>query len=166
MRSFVVLALVSLSAALGASEERGLRIAGQMMVGTSDQEVGAALEVPFGEVNLLMARPELFFNQDAKLGGGGALLWQLPIDALPIEHSMWMGPRALVHNQDENDSAPKSASGWEFDAMGIYNVPVADGHRHNVELIACLGFLQEKRAGADDTIGVGFSIGAAYAYRF
>jgi hypothetical protein len=168
MRPSLMIVLLLLPCALSASDDDwGVRICGQVMFGTSELEPGGAVEIPFGEDNPLMLRPEIFFNHDADLGGGVSVLWRLPIDAVPSDHALWAGPRGVLHNEDEDDEDNEDASGWEIDFMALYNIPVSQDGKHNIEFLAAIGFLQEKHGGdEDDDLVLGASIGAAYAFRF
>jgi hypothetical protein len=168
MRSIAIFACLALGSALtAADDEWGVRLCGQLMVGTSDFEPGGAVEIPLGQDRPLLLRPELFVNSDATIGGGVSVLWRLPLDFIPDDHAVWAGPRGVLHNQDENDSNNNGdASGWEIDFMALYNIPIPNHDRHNVEIIGAVGFLQEKHPVEDDDLVFGASIGAAYAYRF
>jgi hypothetical protein len=137
-----------------AMEWKDIRVGPQVLLGTSGFEPGAFAEFTWDQFRL---RPELFIHDRDRPGAGVAGLWQLPV-ALLDGHTLHVGPRLAYHNGDDGHD-PRA----EVSAMGIYNMPIppksADS-RHNIEIIAAIGVVDEDGAEA------ALSAGAGYVYRF
>lgn len=136
------------------------RVGAQVLAGTSGIEPGAFAEWRLSKPGLLL-RPEVFINEDGKVGGGGAVAWEPGFIDLPERHTLALGPRLVFHNSDE--------SGWELDLLAIWSfdlVPSQRG-RHYLEIIGAVGALEEEEDNDDDeeTV-VGASIGIGYGFQF
>jgi hypothetical protein len=155
MKTFIaVLALTAAVSTTSAMEWKDVRVGPQALIGTSGFEPGAFAEFTWDHFRL---RPELFIQDFARPGAGVAALWKLPVKLLD-GHTLHVGPRLAYHNGDHNDD-PRG----ELSAMAIYNLPIppkqADS-RHNVEIIAATGLVDE------DGAEFAFSAGAGYVFRF
>lgn len=135
------------------------RVVGQVTIGRAGWEPGVAGEFPVSLGGFpLLARPEVFINDDVKIGGGAAALWSLRIEQLPRGHMFLLGPRVVYHNADD--------WGWEGSAMALYSFPLRNAStHHHLELIATLGFMEDKRED-DSDLTLGGSGGVAYAWQF
>jgi hypothetical protein len=140
------------------TDQRIPRAVAQVLVGTAGFEPGVAAEWRLGD-QPLMARPELFINEDGNLGFGASLGFDLGFFRLPDRHTLTVGPRIAFHNSDE--------SGWEADAMAIWNFDVAPGDRghHFIEVIGAVGILEDEED-PDKNAKFGASIGLGYGYQF
>jgi len=132
-----------------------IRIGGQLMAGVAGVEPGGFAEFTFGRDQIWRVRPEVILNEDRDLGLGVALLWNLKAMALPTDHSLWIGPRLAFHNADD--------WGGEGSALLIYNIPITGHQRHNIEVLAALGIIDDKD---DDELALAAAVGAGYAFRF
>jgi hypothetical protein len=136
------------------------RIGAQVLAGTSGIEPGVFAEWRLHDAGL-QVRPEVFVNEDGKVGGGGAVAWELGFFNLPERNALALGPRVVFHNSDE--------SGWELDLMAIWSfdlVPSQRG-RHFLEVIGAVGVLEEEEEnGSDEESVVGASIGIGYGFQF
>lgn len=155
MKTFIaVLALAAVVETTSAMEWKDVRFGPQVLIGTSGVEPGAFAEFTWSDFRL---RPELFVHDFERPGAGVSALWKLPATLLD-GHTLHLGPRLAYHNGDHRDD-PRG----ELSAMAIYNLPIppkqADS-RHNVELIAATGLVDE------DGTEFAFSAGAGYVYRF
>jgi hypothetical protein len=155
MKPLIVLALLTaVTVTTTAMEAKDIRVGPQVLLGTSGFEPGAFAEFTWDKFRL---RPELFIQDFARPGAGISALWQLPIDLLP-GHTLHLGPRVAYHNGEHNDD-PRG----EVSAMAIYNLPIPPkpgDSRHNLEIIAATGVVDE------DGAEFAFSAGAGYCYRF
>lgn len=156
MKAFLALGLLTGVIATGSAMEwKDVRVGPQVLVGTSGFEPGVFAEFTWDEFRL---RPELFVWDLERPGAGISALWQLPVDLL-AGHTLHLGPRVAYHNGKHEDHDPRG----EVSAMAIYNLPIPpkDGDsRHNVEIIAATGVVDE------DGAEFAFSAGAGYIYRF
>jgi hypothetical protein len=135
-------------------EWKDVRVGPQVLVGTSGFEPGAFAEFTWDKFRL---RPELFLHDRDRPGAGVSGLWQLPVTLLD-GHTLHLGPRLAYHNGD-HDNDPRG----EISAMCIYNLPIpvkAADSRHNLEIIAATGVVNE------DGAEFAFSAGAGYVFRF
>lgn len=152
---FTALALIT--AAVGtttAMEWKDIRVGPQVLLGTSGFEPGAFAEFTWDNFRL---RPELFIHDRDRPAAGASALWKLPVTLLE-GHTLHVGPRLAYHNGDDGDD-PRG----EVSAMGIYNMPIPlkpGDSRHNLEIIAATGVVDE------DGAEFAFSAGAGYVYRF
>jgi hypothetical protein len=166
----LVAALVAVSVSSGVAADRvGLggddlanpRIVPQILFGTSGFEPGVAAEWRFTADRMALVRPEVFINEDGRIGGGVSLGYELGFH-LPDGHSLSIGPRIVFHNSDD--------SGWEGDAMVIYHMNVRpDGQatRHYIDVIGAVGVLEDKSKDDDNSEARGgASIGLAYGFQF
>jgi len=134
------------------------RVVAQVLVGTAGFEPGAAAEWRFGVPHLLV-RPEVFINEDHRLGLGASLGWELTCFNLPEPHTITVGPRVVYHHSDDY--------GWGVDAMAIWHfdlVPSQRG-RHFLEVIGAVGAIEEEKRG-DNDVEPGLSVGAGYGFQF
>jgi hypothetical protein len=137
-----------------AMDWKDVRVGPQVLVGTSGFEPGAFAEFTWDSFRL---RPELFIHDRRRPGAGVSALWQLPVE-LPAGHTLHLGPRLAYHNGRHEDD-PRG----EVSAMGVYNLPLPPNQgdsRHNLEIIAAPGLVDE------DGAELAFSAGAGYVYRF
>lgn len=168
MKSFTLILASSflLSATAGASEvgsltsaDHDLRIVPQLVVGTAGVEPGVALEYRTASLNRMIIRPEVFLNEDSRVGGGGALLYNVGESFdLPHEQALAFGPRLVSHNSDKNS--------WEFDAMATYGISLSSmtqPWRHAVGLLAAVGVRHDKE---HDEARIGANGGIFYSFRF
>lgn len=135
------------------------RVAGQALLGRAGWEPGVAAEIPVSPGDFpMLVRPEVFFNEDVRIGAGASALWSLRIDALPQRHMFLLGPRVAYHNADD--------WGWEGSAMAMYSLPLlGDSEHHHLEVIGTLGFMEDKRDD-DSDLTLGGAGGVAYAWQF
>lgn len=138
------------------------RVGVQVLLGTSGFEPGIFAEWRLGD-QPMVARPEVFLNEDERAGGGGSIAWEFPFFSLPDRHSLSIGPRVVYHNSDE--------SGWEADVQAIWSLDLAPAHkgRHFLEVIGAVGALEhddKDDANDDKKVRLGASIGIAYGYQF
>ncbi len=135
------------------------RLVAQALVGTSGFEPGIAAEWRLGHDADIVVRPEVFLNEDADVGGGASLSWELRFLDLPDRQSLTVGPRVVYHNSDD--------SGWEADAMAIWSLDFCTQPRgrHYLEVIGAVGVRQDEPDGKDDT-KLGASIGVGYGFQF
>lgn len=147
-------ALVPLLAA-----DNDLRIVPQVMVGTAGFEPGVALEWRAADFERVVFRPEVFVNEDGRIGGGGAILYDLSTELnMPKDQALNVGPRFVQHNADD--------TGWEFDGMLSYEVSLSSNvkpWRHAIGALGALGVREDRER---DQTGVGASVGAFYSFRF
>lgn len=130
----------------------------QVLAGTSGIEPGVFAEWRLSEAQIQL-RPEVFVNEDGKVGAGGAIAWSPEFIDLPERHALALGPRVLFHNSDD--------SGWEVDLLAIWSfdlIPSQRG-RHFLEIIGAVGVLED-REGPDDETEVGASAGIGYGFQF
>jgi len=149
-----VLAFTGAVTATTAMEWKDIRVGPQVLLGTSGFEPGAFAEFTWDQFRL---RPEVFIHDRNRPAAGVSALWQLPITLL-AGHTLHLGPRVAYHNGDDGDD-PRG----EISAMAIYNLPIPPkpgDSRHNLELIAAAGVVDEDGAEA------AFSAGAGYVFRF
>ncbi|MBA3697369.1 MAG: hypothetical protein H0W78_00685 [Planctomycetes bacterium] len=137
------------------------RVGVQVLAGTSGIEPGIFAEWRLSEA-CVQLRPELFVNEDSKVGGGGgALVWEPGFIHLPERHALAIGPRAVFHNSDR--------SGWEVDLMVIWSMDLDPSQRgrHFLEVIGAVGVLEDedKDEDEDDSV-IGASIGIGYGFQF
>jgi hypothetical protein len=152
------LTLMPLTAADSIHIEAIPRVGPQVLVGTSGFEPGIFAEWHFREASLV-ARPELFLNEDERAGGGAMIGWEMPCFSLPEQHHIIIGPRVVYHNSDE--------SGIEADLMGIWSMDIhpASHGRHFLEVITAIGAVEKDKDG-DDDIELGATVGISYAFQF
>ena len=134
------------------------RIVAQVLGGTSGIEPGIAAEWRFNDDHLVV-RPEIFLSEDAEVGGGASVAWELTFFDLPDRHAINLGPRVVYHNSDD--------SGWEADLQAVYSYDLLGsphGH-HYLEVIGAIGFLRDTSDDNHDT-KVGASIGVGYGFQF
>lgn len=162
LRSLPAVAALTLCAGMLApllGADNDLRIVPQVMVGTAGFEPGVALEWRAGDFERVVFRPEVFVNEDGRIGGGGAILYDLsPELNLPKDQALSVGPRFVQHNADD--------TGWEFDGMLSYAISLSSNvkpWRHAVGALGALGVRQDRER---DQTGVGASVGAFYSFRF
>ena len=162
LNSVFKLATIALCAAALAplwAADDDLRIVPQVMVGTAGFEPGVALEWRAGEMERVVFRPEAFISEDGRLGGGGAILYDLSTDLnLPHGQALSVGPRFVGHNSDD--------TGWEADALVSYVVSlsgVAKPWRHAIGALGALGVRDNRE---DDRHDLGASAGIFYSFRF
>jgi hypothetical protein len=154
-----------LAGSLGAADvDKDPRVGGQALIGTTGLEPGAFAEFTFGNDYIFVVRPELFLNDDADLGFGGSALWQIPWERLE-DHSLYIGPRVVDHNNDIEDVDDDDGYGLELGALAIYNIPFGGG-QHNLELLGAVGFVDEEDTDGDSDLTIGFSVGLGYAFQF
>lgn len=159
--ALVPLLLIGATGAVSAVEEHndGIpRAVAQALVGTAGFEPGIAAEWRFGDPHLLV-RPELFLNEDNRLGFAASIGWELEFLNLPERQALTIGPRLVYHNSDEY--------GWGIDALVIWHfdlVPSQRG-RHFLEAIGAVGAIEEEKGG-DDDVEPGFSVGIGYGFQF
>lgn len=149
-----VLAFTGAVTTATAMEWKDIRVGPQVLLGTSGFEPGAFAEFTWDQFRL---RPEVFIHDRNRPAAGVSALWQLPITLL-AGHTLHLGPRVAYHNGDDGDD-PRG----EISAMAIYNLPIPPkpgDSRHNLELIAAAGVVDEDGAEA------AFSAGAGYVFRF
>jgi hypothetical protein len=134
------------------------RVGVQLLVGTSGFEPGIFAEWKFREQPVVV-RPEVFLNEDERVGAGISLGWEFTFLNLPDTQHLTVGPRFLYHNSDE--------SGWEGDVLGIWGIDFFPSHhgRHLIEVIGAVCVLEEEKDGDDDIV-IGASIGIGYGYQF
>lgn len=134
------------------------RVGVQVLGGTSGIEPGIFAEWRLSEAHL-QVRPEVFVNEDGKVGGGASIGWEPGFFDLPERHALAIGPRVVFHNSDE--------SGWEVDLMAIWSMDLVPSQRgrHYLEFIAAVGALEEEDDEDDQTI-VGASAGIGYGFQF
>lgn len=146
-----------------AAADNDIRIVPQLIVGTSGIEPGVALEYRAANLDHMVFRPEVFLSEDSRVGGGGAVLFDISknID-LPSAHALVIGPRFVAHNSDD--------SGWEIDAMATYSVALGSmtvPSRHAVGALAALGVLDDKHHDNNhDETRFGANVGVFYSFRF
>lgn len=139
-------------------DERMPRVVAQVLIGTAGFAAGAAGEWRFGEPHLLV-RPEVFFNEDNRLGFAASVGWELAFLDLPDRHAITVGPRLVNHNSDDY--------GWGVDGLAIWHfdlVPAQRG-RHFLEVIGAIGVIEEEQSGDNDA-ELGFSGGIGYGFQF
>jgi hypothetical protein len=136
------------------------RVGAQVLAGTSGIEPGIFAEWRLSEANLQL-RPEVFINEDGKVGAGGSVGWEPGFLHLPEHNTLAIGPRVVFHNSDD--------SGWEVDLMAIWSMDLVPSQRgrHFLEFIGAIGALEEEEEDDDDeeTV-VGASIGIGYGFQF
>lgn len=153
-RLLPLLLLAASVAPVVAMEWKDVRVGPQVLLGTSGVEPGAFAEFTWDHFRL---RPELFLQDFDRPGAGVSALWQLPV-TLPEGHTLHLGPRLAFHNGEDSHD-PRT----ELSAMAVYNMPIPPkqaASRHNLEIIAATGLVDEN--GTE----FAFSVGAGYVYRF
>lgn len=141
-----------------AAAEGSVGIVPQIMVGTAGMEIGLAVEVRSPRWQELNLRPELFLNNDERVGGGLSVLWAFSDwFNFPDRHDFAIGPRVVHHNTEDE--------GLDASALGIWSIALGDvvDRRHAIEVLAAVGVLQDRE---EDDADPSLSVGAAYAYRF
>ena len=136
-----------------------LSIVPQAVAGTAGFEPGIAVEWRSTQIGRFIIRPEVSLSEDERIGGGGAILYDLSSDLhLPAEHALSVGPRFVAHNSDD--------TGWEVDAMATYAIAFGDltqKWRHSAGVLAAVGVREDRR---DDENDIGASGGVFYSFRF
>ena len=161
MTSFFILCGVACAfgTSLLTAADDDLRIVPQLVVGTAGIEPGVALEYRTANLNHMVIRPEVFINEDSRIGGGGALLFEMSETFdLPKAHALAFGPRVVAHNSDD--------TGWEVDAMATYGVSLGsmtESTRHTVGVLAAAGVRKDKE---HDETRLGANAGVFYSFRF
>ena len=158
----IFLRLIGLFMATGAGAyalDNDVRLVPQLAYGTAGFEPGLALEWHQPDAHGLIVRPELLLIEDDKLGGGGAILFDLSSSLeLPSRHAVAIGPRVVYHHANHY--------GWEADGMLTWSVDLeaaAQPWRHSVGLLGALGLVEDNRRNDTD---VGATVGIFYAFRF
>jgi hypothetical protein len=137
------------------------RIAAEAMVGTAGFEGGLAAEFIFHDPSIWQIRPEVFINDDSRVGLAVSLSWDLnAVARLPDGHEFFIGPRVAYHNSDHDK--------LELDAMGIYSFPLFQDKpiHHHIEIIGTVGVLEHRDDNDNVSSRIGASIGLGYAYQF
>lgn len=141
-----------------AAEDMDLRLVPQLVAGTAGFEPGVALEWRGWQPRPIL-RPEVFLNEDGRVGGGAAVLHDLSTTlGLPSRQALAAGPRVVHHNSDEYD--------WEADALVIWSYDLVGGARswrHSIEAIGAAGVIRDRE---DDDYGLGLSAGIGYGFGF
>lgn len=149
---------LSLPATTYAAEDT-LSIVPQVVAGTAGFEPGLALEWRSSQIGHFIIRPEISLSEDERIGGGGAILYDLSNDLrLPHDQALSVGPRFVAHNSDE--------TGWEVDAMATYAMAFGDmtqNWRHSAGVLAAVGVRDDRR---DNEKDIGASGGVFYSFRF
>lgn len=143
---------------IAASAAEDIRLLPQLALGTSGIEPGVAVELRDTAVNRLIVRPEILINEDERIGGGLAVLYDIS-DRLPDmdRRSLAIGPRLVHHNSDE--------TGWEADVMVTFGMQITDridAWKHSVGILGALGVRDDRE---DDNRRIGATLGGWYAYR-
>lgn len=136
------------------------RVGAEIMLGTSGAEPGLFAEWRLSG-SAMLVRPEVFLNEDERVGAAASLAWEPEFLHLPERQHLGLGPRVIYHNSDDH--------GWEVDLMAMWSfdlVPAQRG-RHYLEVLGAIGALQEDNHHDDskDTV-LGASIGIGYGYQF
>ncbi len=137
------------------------RLAAEVLLGSPGFEAGVAGEFRWHNSTEWQIRPELFINEDERVGAAVSLSWDLaPVFTLPAGHELFLGPRVAYHNSDH--------SKWGFDAMALYSFPLFPDRefRHNIEIMGTVGILQHRDDSDKVSSRFGASLGVGYAYRF
>ncbi len=150
---------LALSVSAASAAEHDIRIVPQILAGTAGVEPGVALEWRGLDQPLLVVRPEVFINEDAEIGAGGSVLFDISsrLD-LQQRHAVAVGPRLVYHNSDQY--------GWEADVMATWSYDLMSGNRswqHSVGALGALGLADDKK---HDEMDLGASVGIFYAYGF
>ncbi len=135
------------------------RIGPQILLGTSGIEPGLFAEWRLSEAEL-QVRPEILVNEDGKVGGGGAIMWEPGFIPMPERNALAVGPRVVFHDSDD--------SGWEVDVMAIWSLDLipTQPRRHFLEVIGALGVLEDRRDNSETNTRFGASIGVGYGFQF
>jgi hypothetical protein len=168
MRTFLIISVAlagsSLMAADGFNADPNAvspRIVAEVSVGTAGFEGGLAGEFRYRDRGEWQIRPEVFINDDSRIGVALSLSWDINGALnLPDGHELVIGPRVAFHNSDHDK--------WGLDAMAIYSFPLfADKpFHHNIEIIGTAGVLEHRDDNDNVSSRLGASIGVGYAYRF
>ncbi len=153
-----ILCCMSLALHAQAIDELSPRLSAQLLVGTAGFEPGLAAEWRWRQSEgALSARPEIFVNDDGRIGGGASLGWRVDWSGMNTRHDLTIGPRIVFHNSDDD--------GWEASAMAIYAIPITSiqPERHFIQVIGAVGVLEDTD---DDDTDIAATMGAAYALRF
>jgi hypothetical protein len=152
-------AAIVLVGATASAAENDLRIIPQLTAGTAGAEPGIALEWRSSDLPLYALRPEVFVNEDGRLGAGAAVIYDIsPRLGLPRRQALAVGPRLLYHNADHYGWEADALASWSFDLMGG-----ASAWKHSVGVLGALGVAHDKEHGDND---LGASAGIFYSYRF
>ncbi len=164
LTSYVGMCGVAMTLALSlpvvaSAADDSLSIVPQLVAGTAGFEPGVALEWRSTNIGRFILRPEVFLSEDERIGGGGAILYDLSNDLhLSAMHALSVGPRFVAHNSDD--------TGWEVDAMATYAFAFGDMSekwRHSAGVLAAVGVRDNRH---DDKNDVGASGGVFYSFRF
>jgi hypothetical protein len=154
MRSLspVVLCLLSVSVS---SAELAPRLLGGVHVGSAGLEIVGAAEWEIGEGLRQRLRPEIIVNDRPRPGVGFSWTFAIADGALPNEQELFVGPRVVLHNNDDD---------LEIGAIALYRFPIVPSQagKHTIDAIGGLGLLEDD----DDDWGLGITFGAAYGYQF
>lgn len=149
--------LLAAAWAITAAEEQSVRLVPQVAYGTAGLEPGLAGEWRHANLPGLIVRPELLLSEDAKLGGGAAVLYDLTGHMeLPARQSLAVGPRIVFHHADD--------TGWEASGLATwsYELPeTSGGWQHAVGVLGALGISQDREHDDHDlaaTAGVFYAI--------
>ncbi len=137
------------------------RIVGEVTVGTAGFEGGIAGEFRWHDHAQWQLRPEVFINEDSRIGVALSLSWDLvPSINLPDGHEFYIGPRVVYHNSDHDK--------WGLDAIAIYSFPLFSDKpfHHHIEIIGTAGVLEHRDDNDNVSSRLGASIGVGYAYKF
>jgi len=163
MRTIPTLIATSLTVALAAADGLGVeepRVAAQLLFGTAGFEPGLAVEMALGRLDhAIIGRPEVFVNEDGKIGGGLTVGWDIGDRLILDGDDLMVGPRVVYHNGDDH--------GWELSAAAIYSLPMFNARApHHVQVIAAGGIMEDKEGDDDSEMRFGVTFGASYAYQF
>lgn len=139
------------------SHVHDLRLVPEAMVTLPGLEIGVALEYRAVGAAWLVARPEVFVNDDGDIGAGGALLWSLKDTFRFDRFDLAFGPRFAHHGAEDYS--------WSLGGMGLFSYALGGGNvrRHFIEALGELGVINDKD---DDETEINLMAGVAYAFRF
>jgi len=133
------------------------RVCGGIHVGTAGLEIVGAVEWDLAGGLRQRLRPELLINDDSRPGIGFSYTFAIADGALPRRQTLFIGPRVVLHNNDEEDIR------GEIGAVAFYRflLGAKEDSPHSIDAIGALGYLDEK-----NDWDPAFTVGAAYGYQF
>lgn len=142
----------------GVSNPRGVA---ELLLGSAGFEGGVAAEIRGSGSEYWQVRPEVFINEDSRVGAGVSLDWDLGrVVQLPHDQDLYVGPRVVYHNSNHDK--------WELGGTAIYSIPIFSGHpeRNHLEIIGAAGYLEHRSNDGDHSDRFGGTLGLGYAYQF
>lgn len=158
MHAFTTAILASATmAALAAADQAGpspqWAVGPQLLVASPAVEFGAVAEFRTATDATPTLRPEIFINDDGRLGAGASVLWNLSVrDRLPAGQYLALGPRVVIHNTDDES--------WELGGIATWTI-ASTLSGQSFEALATAGIVRDRR---HDDLDLGLGIGVAYLF--